>query len=233
MSLTRSSLRTRILQLADAVSSSRWDSTTTGAAGEVDQHMGIVHAREWRRILNANSYYRAAKRTPTVDSSGRIAISDLTSGSGDSAERFYRVLLMSINDLPYREITGKDGFMATVQQVTSSPLYGVWFRQGDYLIVPDAANATNTDIWVNHLPTRADNLATDASTVVFPDDYEDILAYETAAILLSKGAAEVDAAAALKALAEDMRRDMLQDIARTSTRPLVMQFPDTAQEWGS
>lgn len=231
MSLIRSSLRTRILQLADAVSSSRWDSTTTGASGEVDQHMGIVHAREWRRILNANQFYRVAKRSPSVDSSGQILISALSGGSGDSAERFYRVLMLSVNDYAYSEVDAKDGFMASVSGVSSTPTSRIWFRQGDYLVVPDAASATNTDIWVNHLPTRADNLATDASTVVFPDDYEDVLAYETAAILLSKGAAEIDAAASLKALAEDMRRDMLQDIARTSTRPWIMQFPDRAVEW--
>lgn len=232
MSLIRSSLRTRALQLADAVSSSRWDSTTTGASGEVDQHMGIVHAREWRRILNAAPYYRVAKRTPSTDSSGQIAISDLSSGSGDSAERFYRVLLLSVNDVPMKEVQGADAFMSTLTTTGSSLSDGVWFRQGDYLIVPNAVSQTNCDVWVNHLPTRADNLANDASTVVFPDDYEDVLAYELAAILLSKGAAEVDAAAALKALAEDMRRDLLQDVARISGKPLVMAFPDSASEWG-
>lgn len=230
--MNRSSLRTRALQLADAVSSSRWDSTTTGATGEVDQHMGIVHSREWRRILNAAPYYRVAKREPTTDSTGRIAISALTSGSGDDAERFYRVLLLSVNDIPMKEVQGADAFMSTLTATGSSLADGVWFRQGDYLIVPNAISQTNCDVWVNHLPTRVDNLANDSSTVVFPDDYEDILAYEIAAILLSKGAAEVDAAAALKALAEDMRRDLLQDVARISGKPLVMAFPDSASEWG-
>lgn len=231
MGITRSSLRTRSLQLADAVSSSRWDSTTTGASGEVDQHMGIVHAREWRRILNAAPYYRVSKRTPATDASGQILISDLSSGSGDSQERFYRVLLLSVDDVPMREVQGKDAFMSTLTTTGSSLSDGVWYRQGDYLVVPNAVSRTNCDVWVNHLPTRADNLTGDAVTVVFPDDYEDILAYEIASILLSKGAAEVDAAAALKALAEDMRRDLLQDVARISGKPLVMGFPDSAAEW--
>lgn len=231
--VTRSSLRTRCLQLADAVSSPRWDSSTTGASGEVDQHLGVVHAREWRRLLNANSYLRVSKRTPTVDSSGRVLISDLSSGTGDSAERFYRVLTLAANDRPYKEITSRDGFMAANALTASAsvPTYAVWFRQGDYLIVPDAASTTLTAVWVNHLPTRADNLATDASIVQFPDDYEDVIAYEVASILLSKGAAEMDASAVLKALAEDLRRDLLQDVVRNSNAPLVMQYPDTPQEW--
>lgn len=233
MTVTRASLRTRSLQLADAVSSARWD-VTAGAAGEVDQHMGIVHSREWRRILNAQPDYRIAQRTPTSDSQGRFLISALSDLSvADQQQRFYRVRSLAINNRPYREINATDGYLAAASLTSTSsvPIFGFWFRQGDYIIVPDAPNQTATGIWVNHLPTRADNLSIDTAVVEFIDDYEDILAYEVAAILLSKGAAETDASAQLKALAEGMRTDMLQDLTRMSTKPLVMRFPDTAAEW--
>lgn len=231
MSLTRSSLRTRALQAADAESSPRWDSVTMGALGEVDQHMGIVHAREWRRILAANPYHRVSSRAVTIDTSGRIAIADLSVPStGDLQERFHRVLLFSVANTVLRETPAKDGFMATLTSDAAGLGYGFYFRQGDYFIAPGHVSEAAT-IWVNHIPTRADNLSLDSVSVIFPDDYEDILAFETAALLLSKGAAEMDAVGSLKGLAEDMRRDMLQDITRTSINPLLMQFPDTAAEW--
>lgn len=232
MSIIRSSLRTRILQLADAVNSPRWD-PTAGAGGEVDQHMGIVHSREWRRILNANPYHRVSSRTVTTDTLGRVSVASLSDTSVlDSAERFYKILLFTVANTVLKESPAKDGFLSTISNDQVSGLgFGFYFRNGDYFVAPGHPNESAT-IWVNHLPTRADNLSTDNVSVNFPDDYEDVLAYETASILLSKGAAEMDASASMKALAEDMRRDMLQDIARTSLNPLVMQFPDLAMEWG-
>jgi hypothetical protein len=232
MTITKSGLRTRALQLADAVDSPRWN--TTASTGEVDVHMGVVHLREWRRILNANPYYRVARRTPAIDSSGRIAISDLSSGAADAVETFYRVLMVAVNNTPYKEIVPKEGLLAGIQITTGSAMPGsnIWFRQGDYIMVPDAVSATATGVWVNHIPTAANALSGEAIAVPFPEGYEDLLAFELAAIILSKGAAESDAAATMKAFAEDMRRDMLQDIARFSIAPQVFQYSDTAAEWG-
>ena len=229
MTITRAQLRTRSLQLADAVSSPRWDAT---AAGEVDQHMGMVHAKEWRRILNANPYYRVAQRTVTLDSQGRIlasALSDLS--TPDTAQRFYRILTFSVSNVVLKEISAKDGFMSTQTTDASGVGYGFYFRQDVYFYAPGRPNET-ANIWVNHIPTRPDNLSNDGIAVEFIDDYEDIMAYELASVLLSKGAAESDATASCKALAEDLRRDMLQDLTRTSINPLVLGFPDTSREWG-
>ena len=169
MSIVRSDLRTRALQLADAVSSPRWD-VTAGAAGEVDQHMGVVHSREWRRILNAQPDYRIAQRTPTSDSQGRITIASLSDLSvADSQQRFYRIRSLTMNNRPYREIAATDGYLAaaSLQSTSSVPIFGFWFRQGDYIMVPDSPSTTSTGIWVNHLPTRADNLTAENKTVEF------------------------------------------------------------------
>lgn len=189
--------------------------------------------REWRRLLNSNPYYRVAQRTPSIDSSGRILIADLTQGTANAIETFYRVLMVAVNNTPYKEILPKEGLLAGIQVTTGGAMPGnnIWFRQGNYIMVPDAANSTATGVWVNHIPCAANALATDGDTVVFPDGYEDLLGYELAAVLLSKGAAEADSAATMKAFAEDMRRDMLQDIARFSIAPQVFQFSDTAAEW--
>lgn len=233
MSITKSGLRTRALQLADAVSSPRWDTTAT--TGEVDVHMGMVHVREWRRILNAQPYYRVAQRTPAIDSSGRIAISGLSdTSSPDAYQTLYRVLMVAVNNTPYKEIQAREGLLAGIQVSTGGAMPGsnFWFRQGDYIYVPSAASSTATGVWVNHIPTPANLLSGEAIAVTFPDTYEDLLAYELAAILLSKGSAEADSAATMKAFAEDIRRDMLQDLARFSIAPQVMQFSDTAAEWG-
>lgn len=228
MSITKAGLRTRALQLADAVSSSRWDSTAS--TGEIDLHMGAVHIREWRRILNANPYYRVALRTPSIDSSSRILLSDLSNtSSADAHQVLYRVIEVVVDNVPLQEVPAKDGLMATLSNASFSGDF--YFRQGNYLVCPGHPSTTATGVFVNYTPTPANSLSGEGITIDFPDGYELVLAYELAAVILSKGAAEMDASASCKAFAEDYRRDMLQDIARTSINPLVMRFPDTAAEW--
>lgn len=212
MTIIRSALRTRALQFADAVGSARWD--VTAATGEVDLHMGVVHAREWKKILNVSPFYRAAKRTPTSDATGQYAISGLTI----AGENFYRVLFFAVSGIALREVHPKEGIMA----LTNGYATGIWYRQGDYLVAPAYPSTAATGIYVNHTPTRADNLASDATVVVFPEDYEDILAYELAAIILSKGGAEVEAGGACKALAQGMRMEMLTDVQRISNKHITL-----------
>lgn len=197
--------------------------------------MGVIHLREWKRILNANAYYRVAQRTPAIDGSARIAISGLSDTSvADAKQTFYRVLMVACNNTPYKEIIPKEGLLAGIQITTGSAMPGsnIWFRQGDYIIVPDSANTTATGVWVNHVPTQASALSADGITVEFPEGYEDLLAFELAAIILAKGSAESDASGTMKAFAEDMRRDMLQDLARFSIAPQQFAYADTAAEWG-
>jgi hypothetical protein len=229
VTITLAALRTRSLQHADAVSSPRW---SVALAGEVDQLIGTAHAKEWRRILNANPYQRVALRSVTLDSTGRVPIASLSDVTlPDSSERFYRILLFTAANIVLKEVPGKDAFTSLLATSVTGVGSGVYFRIGDYFQAPGYESQA-ASIWVNHIPTRADALSVDTKTVVFPEDYEDVLAYEAAALILSKGGAEADAAAVCKAYAEDLRRDMLQDITRTSINPLVMQYPDSASEWG-
>jgi hypothetical protein len=215
-----------VLEAADAVGSPRWD--TTPGTGLVDRHLGIVHKKEWKRILNAAPFYRVQSYTPTADDAGRIPFTALSDTTTPNARKdFYRVLQVAFNNVALREVSPKDAYLAGVGSGNPYPFqYGIWYRDDAGLIVPGYANVQATAIHVNHTPTRVDLLTEDTSTVEFPDDYEDILVYEGAARVLAKGAAETGAAAELKAMAEEDRRDMTQG------GPWVMQFPDIAAEWG-
>ena len=225
MSITKGTLRTRVLQMADAVGADRWDAD---AGEEVDFHISIVLDREWKRILNASPYYRVGRRTPTSDADGYYAISDLDSGSDDSEERLYRVIAVSVDDTVYEE-TRLDQYMFPS---TSSPQpQYLWYFEGSKLMALPVTASKQATIVVNHLPTKFSDLATDNSTVTFPDGYEDVLACSGAALLLMKGGAEAQAAAALEIQAEELRQDMLQDLMRRSMKPIGMRYSDSVTDW--
>lgn len=221
----KSSLRTRVLQLADAVESKRWDVT---ANGEVDQHIGIAMDREWKRILNANPYYRVARLTPTSNANGYYAVSDLSSGSEDSRQRLYRVIAFAVDNVVYEEGRLADYLLPSAGQI--QPNYVYYFEGTSIVALPITASKA-ADVVVNWIPPRQDQLANDSSTVDFPDGYENVVAWSAAAMLLNKGAVEAGAAATLEMQAELLRRDLLQDIARRSTNPIRMRYADDRSDW--
>lgn len=227
MALTRLQYRQRIVREMDAVQSGRWDQT---AGGEVDQKLGVVFDQNWRRILNANSEYTNYKSTPTSDAEGRYAIADLSDLSDpDNAKRMYRVIAVAVDDVVYSE----DKFKANILSTTLSPTYRIWWKVGQYIqCLPAEANKTATGIWVNYIPTRPENLSADDKAVDFPDGYEQILVWEAAALLLSKGGAETNAAKEMLGMASNLRQDLLQDISRFSTSPIQMSYSDDASIWG-
>lgn len=231
MSLTRTLYRSRILQRMDATGSSRWDSTG-GTSGEIDPVLSYVFDKEWRRILTHQPYQRVAQKTPTSDSSGRYAISDLSVSTTDAEQRLFRILAVVIDNRAYQEVDAKDWFSALADNPTSR----VYWRQGDYLnCLPTQAStaiASPDGIWVNHIPSRPDALSADSVTVTFPDGYDEIVILETAALLLSKGGAETGTTMNLKALANEMRKDMLDDLSRTSARPRTFAYSDSKLDWG-
>lgn len=227
MAFTRAQLRTRALKRADADGSGRWD-TTAGSAGEVDQLGGVVFDREWRRILNANSTYTFNTVTLNSDgTTGRYPISSLTTGSADTIKRFYRIIAVEIDDLIYEEVPFKEWSLG--ETLAMSPR--VWWYEGDNIMALPKALTKSATFSVNYIPCRLDNLAADASNVNFPDGYEDVLVLEWAKHILLKGGAEAPEALTLGALAEELRTDMLQDIARRSTNPLRMRYADASWDW--
>lgn len=225
MSITKSALRTRVTQLADAVNAPRWDVTPNG---EVDQHIGVVMDREWKRILNANAYYRVARLTPTSDTTGYYAVSDLTTGAGDSQQRLYRVIAFSVNNIIYEEGRLDQYMLPSSGQV--QPQY-LWYFEGTKIMALPVTLSQVATVIVNWIPPRQENLAGESSTIDFPDGYENVIAWSAAAMLLNKGAVEAGAAQVLEFQAEALRQDMLQDIMRRSTNPIRMRYADDRSEW--
>lgn len=222
MSKLRDVLVAEIRNHADAEGDKRWSSTNILAA------LDMAYRREWRRILNANRFYRVAERTPTL-TAGRFALDALDGGTGDTAESHYRILSVSRGVTPYREIQATD-FVAGEDAAFDAAFRSAYFRVGDYIRVVPSSGETLT-VTVNHIPPLPSVLSSGSVSVVFPSGYESVPCMEAAAIILSKGGAETEASGYLKALAEEVRRDMLSDIARTSTNPIQMGYSDTAGDW--
>lgn len=219
-----------VRQFMDAENSSRWtDPFIISVAG-------IVSNNEWSDILNQNQYYRFGTRSVVTDSSGRIAIADLNSGSADSAEYFYRVLVGPTDgNILWRETDFRYVPLGT-QSNYQNPYEHLYYLAGDYFQLLPVASGSALTVAVNHTPPRVDQLSDTSNTstvaVPFPSGYEMVLVWVTAATLLMKGAAESSAARDLFSLADDARRNMLGDIARRTTRPTYALFQDDPSAWG-
>lgn len=223
--MTRDELTTEARHHADAESDGRW------GTGRVASALDVVARLEWRNILNANRFYRTATRTPTV-TAGAFNLSDLTQGTGDTQEVFYRIIGIHTGDVVYKEVSPVDVLTAGSGE-SAATVWGhqTWYRNGSQVhIIPNPTSTVN--VLVNHMPPLPSALSAGSVTVEFPSGYEQILALETAALMLTKGGTETEAAAALRAMAEQYRRAMLSDVARVSTMPLQVGYSDSREEWG-
>ena len=223
MSMARSALVTLVDEMADAKGSPRWGTTLKL------QLLGEAHWREWKDLLNVNRMLRVGTRTATTDADGRVAKSDLTSGSGDATETFYRILTLRQGNFYYQPAKYED----YPQSPTEVSLPQVWYEYGDEIQLIPAAQGNTVTVVVNHLPQRADLLVDNNSTVVFPDGYDLILAYEAAASMFMKGAAETQLAGELRGAAQVLRERMHQDVGRIAIRPMRMGYMDDRWDWGS
>lgn len=231
MPWTRLQYQTAVRDAADATSASRWSAT------EVSNALDLSFAAEWKRLLNVNRFLRMSRRDVTTDSDGRITVASLDSPNpltGDSQERFYRALAVlgdsgatryekcEFADVPTALATGAGNGLNTGRQ---------YYRSGTYFqLLPKSASAAIW-VWVNHIPTKPSGLSGDGVNVTFPEDYELIVAWEAAAMLLMKGATEVGAAAALQQLAEQKRQDMHGDLGREDDIPTFMRAVDSRGAW--
>lgn len=226
MAMTRDQFVENVRQFMDAESSQRWSDAFIISVG------GIVSQNEWSDILNQNQYYRFGQRSVTTDSEGRVAIADLTTGSGDSTEYFYRVLVgFSDGNVLWTETDFRNVPLGTTTNYTN-PYSLLYYLAGDYFQLLPVASGTQLTVAVNHTPPSIAQLADGNSTIVYPTGYEFIPVWVTAATLLLKGAAESQAASDLLSLADSARKNMLGDIARRTTRPSSALFVDSAGAWG-
>ncbi len=223
--MTRLEFQNNVLSFMDAESSARWTPELILSVA------GIVSQNEWSDIVNQNQYYRFAQRSVTTDSQGRVAIADLNSGSGDSAEYFYRVLIGFTDGNTLWTETDFRYIPLATQTNYQNPYVYSFYLAGDYFQIIPVAVGTALTVAVNHTPPTIAQLAGDTSVVPFPNGYEWILVWVTAATLLLKGAAESQAASDLFALADSARKNMLGDIARRTTRPTLALYQDSPSAW--
>ena len=110
---------------ADARQSDRWSDP------DVRYMLGMVHAREWKRLLNANNVLRVGTRTVTQDANGQITVASLDSGTGDTQERFYRVLAMAQSTYVYGETRFTEIPTSATQGGNASIRRREWYRTGN------------------------------------------------------------------------------------------------------
>lgn len=225
MSMTVTQFIDNTRSFMDATSSARWPDAFITSVG------GIIHANEWSDILNQNAYYRYADRSVTTDSSGRIAISGLDSGSADTAQYFYRVLVGPTDGNILWKETDFSSVPLGTQTNYQNPYEYLFYLAGDYFQLLPVASGTVLTVAVNHTPPTISQLAGGSSVIAFPAGQEFILCWMTAGTLLLKGGAESQAASDLFALADEARKNMLGDIARRTTRPTFAKFGDSAASW--
>lgn len=232
MSVTRQTLMDLAREIADAVASPKWSDAT------VRTWLGLVHWQEFKNILNANNEYTLAFMTPTENSSGQFLLTDLDTGTGDDTLTHYRIHSIAQNAAGgalgvgpyfyYKEVQYRD--YPVPQSNTMMPY--VWYLFGSYIQVLPVQPSTTLTVAVNQLPQRADLLASDDSTVVFPAGYETLLAYMTAVHMLVKGGEETPAAQLMKLQADEIRQMMLMDLRRPSIGPTIARALDMSAEWG-
>lgn len=213
-------------EMMDAASSAKWSDTW------ITTVLGLVSWREWGGILKAAPMYRFASRSVTSGSDGTFLYTALDSGAADSKQYAYKVLSVTDGSQVYTQTDFSADPLATATtsqaQLLASPR---WYEAGlSIQIVPAAAIALT--VAVNYRPPRVDQLSLASVVIDFPDGRESILWLEAAAILLTKGGERTPAAADMRALAGVERLDMYSDLARRSTRPQFVGFPDRAASWG-
>lgn len=227
MAWTKATYLVRTRDWADATDSSRWSDSFLYSL------LGMVFRDEWNGMLDTNPYYRFAKRTVTTDSTGLFAFSALNNGGGDSQQNAYKIMTLTDGaNTVYREtdwrqvplaLSGTEDYLSYDRQ---------YYLIGDSVqILPQTGNQS-LQVGVNWTPTPIDELSNDLSTVDFPAGHENLLAMSAAALALSKGGAETQAAGDLLALAQKRREALYADVARKTGNPMFLQFPDHASVWG-
>jgi hypothetical protein len=222
--MTRAQLVAMTREYMDAVDSTRWSDET------IKLVLNGVYDEEWSNILNAAPYYTFQQLTLSSDANGQIPFSSLSTGSGDSQKNFYRILSLSDGNILYGQTEFQNVPLATTSGYL--PTYPkLYYLVGEVVQILPLGTASPFYVAVNYKPTALIDLATDATVVPFPSNSEQLLAINAAYKLLMKGGAELTAAASFKALANDERQTLLDDLRRRTINPTRMAYPDVKYDW--
>ena len=222
--VTLQQLISNTYEYMDAVGSTRWGEPI------VKTVLNNVFDNEWSSILNAAPYYRFAQRQVTTDANGQFAFTTLDSGSGDSQQNFYRIMSVSDGNVLYNQTRYQDVPLATTTNYL--PTYPrLYYIAGQSVQILPVSPSQSLYVGINYKPTSISDLAANESIVDYPDNCHLILVWMAAAQLLLKGGTEAAAAANLKALADDDRKTLLDDIRRMTINPTMMAYPDQKYDW--
>jgi hypothetical protein len=222
--VTLGQLVTDTREYMDAVGSTRWSDAT------IKLVLNSVFDNEWSNILNAAPYYRFAQRQVTTDANGQFAFTTLNTGSGDSQQLFYRIMSVSDGNVLYGQTRYQDVPLATTTNYL--PTYPrLYYIAGQSVQILPVSPSQSLYVGVNYKPTSISDLAGDASIIDYPANCHLVLVWMAASLLLLKGGTEAAAASNLKAMADDDRKTLLDDIRRMTINPTMMAYPDQKYDW--
>ena len=222
--VTLGQLVTDTREYMDAVGSTRWSDAT------IKLVLNSVFDNEWSNILNAAPYYRFAQRQVTTDANGQFAFTTLNSGSGDTEQNFYRIMSVSDGNVLYGQTRYQDVPLATTTNYL--PTYPrLYYIAGQSVQILPVSPSQSLYVGVNYKPTSISDLAGDASIIDYPANCHLVLVWMAASLLLLKGGTEAAAASNLKAMADDDRKTLLDDIRRMTINPTMMAYPDQKYDW--
>lgn len=223
-SVTRAQLIALTREYMDAVGSTRWSDET------IKTVLNSVYDEEWSNILNAAPFYTFQQLTLTTDSNGQIPFASLSTGGGDSQKNFYRILSVSDGNVLYNQTEFSYVPLATTTNYL--PTYPrLYYYVGTNVQILPVGSGTSIYIAVNYKPTALSDLASDSSVIDFPGNSELLLTAVASAKLLLKGGAEVSAANNYRALANEERQSLLDDLRRRTINPTLMAYPDQKYDW--
>jgi hypothetical protein len=221
---TRDDLYAMTRDVIDGEQSTRWSES------EILRAMNAAYDQEWSNILNAAPHYTFGLRQVSADLNGRIPLVALDSGSGDAAERHYRILSVSDGNALFSQTSFERVPLSTTTNYL--PQYPrLYYIVGTYIQVLPVSQGTPMQIAVNWRPTALLDMANGSSVLQFPENSELLLAYAAGAMLLNKGGTESGPARELSRMAADERAIMLDDIRRRTINPTRMAYPDSNTDW--
>lgn len=228
MAWTKATYLTRTREWMDAVDSSRWSDAFLLAL------LGLKGREEWEGLLDASPYWRFTTRATTTDASGQIALSALSSGSGDSQENLYKIVTVTDgSNIVYRETDFRSVPLATVQSVPTLEYDRAYYLIGQTMQVLPVGSGLSITVGVNYTPTPIDQLSADSVEFDFPTGYENVIALSAAADALAKGGAETQATGDLRVLANEYRRQLYASVQNRTANPMVLTPTDNAIWWGA
>lgn len=226
--MTRAEFLTRVRQLSDTL-----QATADYPSDMILDFASMVHADEWRGVLEASPYYRTVERTLTLDANRTFAWADLSSGSGDTRQRVFRVLALTDGDGRDFQYAPPDRLWLLRGAAVPSASQRLWTKNGDRVQVFGAGPGTTLYALVNYTPTAIGALASDASAIDWLEDWWPVLFYETAALTLTRGGREMDEATRLIGLGDKLRQRMLAALRREAATPTVLGAADDVLDWGT